>query len=791
MLRRVLGALAAASAVLVSWVAASQPGLPGAAEGTRAGPGLLATAFRTGIAPAPAGSAGHYVVQHRRASAFFTDKGMDMRLPSRGARARELGWSVAGARAVKPQADKPREAKLNRMVGPREAWELDVPTYGGLRYPGVLPGVDLWFEERAEGLEYGLRAERGEALRRVRLEYAGAREVRVVEAGRALEVDLGEGVLREQGLHCWQEAADGSRREVGCRFADARWVGRERWEYAIAVDVEDSTLPVVVDPVIAWSTYLGTEEGDEFGDLARGDAGELFITGTLRAASFSEVPQQGLPAGTSVLVARLSEDGGFGAWTLFGGEADEQGSAIALGDKKLYVAGITTSGAFGIPVNHGAGGTKDGFVAQLDPGTLKVEWIYLVGTAQGDDIIHDLSMSPDGGLFIAGTTSSPNFPMERSPSPNAGWDAFITRLSPGTDAGADAATVDWSTVFRGSNDDLAYAVTVSESGGVYATGRTESLNLFGSPQRPHAGPDGGAEVFVVKLNQDTGLGELSTYLGGKGNDEGRALVLPPVSTTLLVGGTTGSLDVPDAGSGASATSKAFVSSLNRDSFAHLGTSVVGGTNGNDEGRALTLSKGNIYLGGIARSSDFPVDGGFDTTFGAGTREGFVARVGIGSNVPQWSSFVGGSQEDEVLALQGDSLGRLYIGGNTSSADLVPADVGGFNTSYTASVDGGFDLFVMQVDPNINPPDAGGGSDGGEGGPDGGTGGTDGGTGGTDGGPGGTDGGTGAPDAGQGEERSPVGWSCGTSGGPGALGLVSLAGLVLLVSRRRTGASPRV
>ncbi len=66
-------------------------------------------------------------------------------------------------------------------------------------------------------------------MRRVRLEYAGAQAVRVVEEGRALEVEVGEGVLREKGLHCAQELAEGELKPVGCRFTDVRPLGWERW----------------------------------------------------------------------------------------------------------------------------------------------------------------------------------------------------------------------------------------------------------------------------------------------------------------------------------------------------------------------------------------------------------------------------------------------------------------------------------------------------------------------------------------------------------------------------------
>ncbi|WNG54879.1 hypothetical protein F0U59_08930 [Archangium gephyra] len=192
MSRRLFCSVAAVGAVLVSWVALGQPGSSRVAAVAPLA-NRMAPVFRPGIAPVPGGAQGQYELRHLRSRALFTEKGVEVHLPSRTQQGHTLGWNVVGGRAVKPRTDTPREAKLNRLVGPVKSWEREVPTYEGVRYPGVLPGVELWFEERAEGVEYGFRAERGKNLRKVELEYAGAREVRVVEQGRALEVDVGRG----------------------------------------------------------------------------------------------------------------------------------------------------------------------------------------------------------------------------------------------------------------------------------------------------------------------------------------------------------------------------------------------------------------------------------------------------------------------------------------------------------------------------------------------------------------------------------------------------------------------
>jgi uncharacterized protein (TIGR03382 family) len=729
------------------------------------------------------------VLQRREASALFTDKGLALHLPSRTQPARELGWRVAGGRAVKPRAEKPREAKLHRLVGPREDWEREVPTYGGLRYPGVLPGVDLWFEERAEGVEYGFRAERGADLRRVKLEYDGAREVRVVEEGRALEVDLGEGVLREEGLRCVQEAADGRPHEVGCRFADAHPVGRDRWEYAIQVDVEEPTRPVVVDPLVLWDTYLGgTGLSNTFSDIEQNAAGDLFILGTyggtLGAPDGGVV---GALGGGDMLVARFRNDGGLVWATQLGGNGLDEGKALAVNDAgEVFVAGNTTTYEVqwtqpdgGLVISRSLGGTglnaKDGFMARLDPSGRRLNGFLRFGGSSRDEV-HNLRQVSETQAFVVGQTWSTDIPNIKSSTDAGiqGAEGFVSRINLGM------LNADWTVLIQGAGDDVAYDAINQDSLVLYVVGSGEPAAMSGATA-------GTTDAFVVPIfpfTTDAPSPKQIIRLGGNdGNDEARAVSLTS-TLDVVVWGTTAATRFPDAGT-VKGPSDIFVAVLKGALSAGGGMSLdkvfLMGGGGREQLSALaTDESGQFYMGGQTTSPDFPVTGGFDTSMEESGVEGFVAKVELDSRPPVvWGSFVGGNGADRVHALWSDNqnASRLFIGGTTTSKDLNYSD-GGY-----APISTGENMFLLAVDLNASP---GGGTDGGE---DGGTGGgEDGGPdAGTDGGTGGvTDGGTdGRPDAGTGQQIPPLGWSCGSSGGgPGALALVSLAGLALLASRRR-------
>lgn len=777
MSRRALGVVTAAGVVLVSWAALSNPGSsvpPAFAEPAHR---RSLTSFLPGIAPAPAGSPGRYLLQHPGANALFTDRGVDLRLLPGLQAERSLGWNVAGARAVQPQAERPREAKLHRLVGPRTSWERELPTYAGVRYPGVLPGVDLWLEERAGGLEYGFRATRGADLRRVGLEYAGVRAVRVVEEGRALEVDLGEGVLRERGLRCEQEDAAGASRELGCRYVDARRVGPERWAYAIEVDVVDPERPVVVDPLVLWNTYLGSGVGDELRDIAVNAQGDVFIVGTVGETPLSPPTDAGL-GGSDVLVARFHEDGGLVWSTLLGGSGEDSARAIALGGSdEVYVAGVTTSQGLSVKIpadaqGYSLTGVSDAFVAQLSGSAGALDWfMYYGGSGDGGEQIHDLAVIPDSGLLLVGETTSEDLPGTGGTRKVVGTEAFLVPLHlQGTDA--PVLGVGWFMMGSGETD-VARAVSLG-AGGVFVAGTTNSSDLGKNIAiTQHNTQAGGVDAFVARFNLDDRLlPDWLTFVGGSSNDEGRALVLDEVGNRCLVAGTTESSSIAGTVKD-SLAKKVFVSNL-VDSLGSVESTVWLEGALESEGVALALDKDrNVYVAARAAPGFVPT-GGFDST-AQGPTESFVARVEFNPmpSVP-WSSFVGGGGIDEIFAMQIDGRNHLLMGGSTTSTDLRYADAG-----YDLSHDGkSLEMFLLSVDLDASTPQ--------DAGTDGGT--ADGGGGVADAGPpdagGDADAGTGGPpDAGT-QLVSPVGWSCAAGGGPGLLALGALAGLALGASRRR-------
>ncbi|WNG54878.1 hypothetical protein F0U59_08925 [Archangium gephyra] len=558
-------------------------------------------------------------------------------------------------------------------------------------------------------------------------------------------------------------------------------MGPQRWVYAIEVDVEDPERPVVVDPLVLWNTYLGSAAQDELRDMALNGEGDVFIVGTVGGTSLSPPVDAGRGA-SDVLVARFHGDGGLAWSTLLGGSGEDYGRAIELGSSgEVYVAGVTSSTGLAVkmPVDElGTGsalrGNSDGFVAQLSSsGTL--DWfMYFGGTGDGGEQVHDIVLAPDGRLILVGETTSADMTGTSGLRTVVGTEAFMVPLTP---KGPDTPALGVGFLLMGSGSIDSARSVVANDEGIFIAGTSNSPDF---PKGLFTGmvpsQSGERDAFVLKVRPTSGIPEWGAFLGGLGNDEGRALVCRSGGEAqCVVAGTTDSetfagesSDVPSNG--------VFVVSLESTSGS-LGNPLRLQGASSSEGIALALDKNQrVYVAGRA-APGFSVDGGFDVSRDGGT-EAFIARVQLEPTLEvPWSSYLGGGGEDEIFALKIDPQNRLFIGGATTSTDLRYADEG-----YDLNHDGkSKEMFLLAVDLDAADVPGGGGSDGG--GSDGG--GSDGGMpdgGGSDGGEGGEED-AGQPDAGTPRE-SPLGWSCSAGGGPGVLALGVLIGVALQASRRR-------
>jgi hypothetical protein len=372
--------------------------------------------------------------------------------------------------------------------------------------------------------------------------------------------------------------------------------------------------------------------------------------------------------------------------TFLGGGGTEVIGGIAVdGDRASYVVGTTTSADFptasALQDTH-AGGINDVFVVKIDAAGTLVFSTYLGGT--GTDAADAVAVR--GAVYVTGFTDSEDFPTV-SPLQAAhggGGDAFVLKLDT-----AGSALL-YSTYLGGSGKDQGLGIAVDEQGGAYVAGATGSTDLPG-PQPPLLAWGGGmSDAFVAKVDATGSSLAYSTYLGGGGDEEATGIALD-TGHGAHVTGWTGSADFPTQDplyGSLSGQEDAFVAKIDGFGTSLVYSTYLGGS-GVDRAEAIALDADRAaYVAGWTASTDFPISGAVYPQ-SAGKVEAFVTKVAPGGSALDYSTFLGGSEDDRALAIALDGRGAAYVTGFTDSPDFpmrLPED---------ATVDGD-DVFLTKL-----------------------------------------------------------------------------------------------
>jgi hypothetical protein len=389
---------------------------------------------------------------------------------------------------------------------------------------------------------------------------------------------------------------------------------------------------------IVYSTYLGGSGDDRGFSIAVDGSGSAYVTGYTGSTNFPVVsafqPNAG-GGGRDAFVAKLSPAGSALAFsTYLGGSGSDSGNGIAVDGSGIYVTGSTTSTNFPVAgaFQSALGGGQDGFVTKLNAaGSAIVYSTYLGGSL--DDRGSSIAVDSTGAAYIAGTTSSTNFPIAAAlQSTNGGApDGFVTKLS------AAGNTLIYSTYLGGSgveNVELGRSIAVDSAGSAYITGMTASTN-FPTFQPLQASLNGSNDAFVVKLSPAGSAFVYSTFLGGSSIDYGESIAVDSSGNAYVAGYTASpdfpalNADQPVIGGGYDA----FVAKLNSAGSAITDSDFLGGS-GADSGYGIALdSSAAAYMTGQTSSSNFPVKSPEQPSLGTSALAAFVAKFTFGTNGP--------------------------------------------------------------------------------------------------------------------------------------------------------------
>lgn len=489
-------------------------------------------------------------------------------------------------------------------------WHTDIPQFAGVHYRGVYPGIDLVFYGSQGRLEYDFKVSPGADPSQAELQFDGATKLELSDGDLLLK---GAGAdVRLQAPRVYQSVA-GQQQPI-----DGRFVLRAANRVGFEIGAYDRARELVIDPTISYSTFFGGADG-----------------------------------------------------------ATSSPSIAVNGNGNIYLAGSTT--ADDLPLSSvtpfqstlGGSGAQNVFVAELNPtqGTTGlVAMTYLGGS--GTDTSVGLAVDDSGNAYVAGYTTSSNFPVRNAfqSSPlTAGTHVFVSVLNPAFSA------LNYSTYLSGNGTDMASGLAIDNNNDAFVTGTTTSTNAgtgFPSTTLPPAyqlNSLANIQFFVTEVN--TRLSSVnsvpySTYFGG-GN---------PSTGAIATGG----------GIAVDTTGNVYFSGTTN--FYNSGE----GTNGS---------------GGLL-ASDFPILNAYQPCLNSpppvsfvppiqcsnqtAQTDGFIAKLNPNNaqtNAAQllFSTYFGGNNDDSSTALTIDTTASsVYITGSTNSTNFtIPTGVGQFQPCLNA------------------------------------------------------------------------------------------------------------
>ena len=463
------------------------------------------------------------------------------------------------------------------------------------------------------------------------------------------------------------------------------------------VESLESRALLSADPV--WSTYLGGSDFDSPYGVAVDAAGNTVVTGDTNSpgwvsggfdTTYNDLPY---PDDFDPFVVKVSPTGEHLWSTYLGGAGNEWGLGVAVDSAgNILVTGQTSSigwvsGGFDTTYN---GGGSDAFVVKLSPTGEHLWSTYLGGNSDdGGRFGNSIAVDADDNVQITGYTYSSGWVSGGFDATlNGVSDAFVVKLSP-------TGNHLWSTYLGGDGADPGRAIAMDSAGNILVTGLTSSVGwVSGGIDTTY---NGGNDVFVAKLSPAGGH-LWSTYLGGDGQEEGRAIEVDSADNLLLTGITSsagwasGGFDTTYNGG-----DDAFVAKLS-PSGGHLWSTYLAG-DGGEWGHDIAVdSAGNAMVTGRGGAgSSVWVSGGFDTT--PNNSDAFVAQLSP-SGGHLWSTYLGGSNGEYGYGIAVDSNDDALVTGFTSSPDWI---AGGYDTTYNG---GSRDGFVVKIAIDNLPPDPG-------------------------------------------------------------------------------------
>lgn len=624
---------------------------------------------------------------------------------------------------ARPVGEDKAETIISYFRGPQEEWHTGLPTYARIVYYDLWPGIDLVYYGTVNQLKYEFVVHPGADPAQIRLTYRGATDVVRNTAGQ-LEVTTPLGGFTDDTPIAYQEI-DGQRVpvEMGYRLSSTTETAGERVVFEgetydvrpatfnFAVGDYDPTHSLILDPaVIVYSGFIGGSGNDRGYGIAVDGMGNAYVIGYTTTADFPVLvgPDLSYNGDADAFIAKVNAAGTSVVYAGFlGGSDTELGSGIEVDDMgNVYLTGTTFSADFpaivGPDLTYGGGWCglfpgedpcPDTFVAKVNAAGTILVYAGFVGGSNYDEGM-DIAVDGVGNAYVTGTTRSTDFPAIGGPdlTHNGGYDTFVAKVN------AAGTGFIYGGFVGGSSAEIGWGIAVDSAGNVYVTGYTGSSNfpVIGGPDLTFNG--GLSDIFVAKVNTAGTALAYAGFLGGSDMDQGESIEVDSAGHAYVTGYTYSSNfpatvgpDLTHNGHG-----DAFVAKVNSAGTALIYAGFLGGSS-EDTGYGIAVDAiGNAYITGQTESTDFPVTGGLDLSLN-GALDVFVAKVNTAGTGLAYAGFLGGSSYDRGYGIAVDSIGDVYITGDTYSPEFPT--IGGPDLTFNG---GDYDAFVAKVSSEGTP-----------------------------------------------------------------------------------------
>ena len=605
--------------------------------------------------------------------------------------------------------------KVNYFIGkdPKK-WQSNVPIYQQVRYKSIYPGIDLVYYGNQARAEHDFIVSPGADPGQIQLDVKGADALSLAANG-DLVLHKGTDEIRLQAPVLYQEF-HGLRVPV-----TGQYTVKNSTHVAFAVSAYDKTMPLVIDPVLVYGTFLGGLADDQAVGIVVDGAGSAYVLGSTNSTNFPLASQGGPPpSGMNAFVAKLDVSGSSLVYADYiGGSSDDRPTAMVMDSSNhVFLTGYTYSGDFPT-VNpyqaNGAGGT-DAFVTEVAAdGASLLYSSYLGGSSY--DYSYGIALDPTGNIYIAGTTSSQDFPtanaFQATVSPNQneqyGEYGFLTKLTP------DGSALVYSTYYAGSQNvvqscygqpcwpqpySTITGIAVDGAGNAYVGGQTNTYDFpvsEGAYQTSNGTNNDQYVGFVGKFDP-TGTQSYSTYfdavpqnyyyffLNAIAVDSSGSAYIVGRDYTLSAPVTTPNLCDPAQGG----CSIGLITKFDPTGSFLLYSTYLASNIDVEPQSVLVDASGDAYVLSQSGGGD---PGQLVNPIEAYTNQQdvFVQEIDPTGSIQLFSTFLGGYGNDYPGGIALDSAAAIYVTGYTNSTDYpvtaaaLQNTLGGNNDAFIAKI----------------------------------------------------------------------------------------------------------